>query len=374
MSRRWENDRIPPQALAVILISALAELNFLSGPREVVAAAGRDAWLSVILALLVLALAIWVNHDISRRFPRETLVEIAQGILGRPLGIAVVLFYVAFWILRSAMLLQLESHLFTTRLLTDTPGWVISLYMLVASTYIVRHGIEPMARLFIILLALYFPPLWLLVTGTYIAGTDPLRLQPFLASGAGPVLRGTWVAYAQAPGIEVLLMIGPLLTRFRGSLSAAFIGLALIALPAVGLTAALIASFGAIDVVEHTWPTLALLELIKVPGFTGFRVDPIFVALWTLTVFASLSLSHYLASAALLRLLRLKSNRGPVFATAATIGLLAVLPVGLPLLLPWIETARLILVPLATLGLPLLLAALGALRRLGRKAGNNTLQ
>src|SRR5690606_15481412 len=43
--RERENDKLPPQALAIIVWTALAHLNFLTGPRDVTLVAGRDAWL-----------------------------------------------------------------------------------------------------------------------------------------------------------------------------------------------------------------------------------------------------------------------------------------------------------------------------------------
>ena len=78
-----ENDRIPPQALAVLLVITIAEINFLAVPRSLAEVAGRDAWISTILGFILVGSCFWLMYEISRRFPDKTLVEIAQHVLGQ---------------------------------------------------------------------------------------------------------------------------------------------------------------------------------------------------------------------------------------------------------------------------------------------------
>src|SRR5690625_643190 len=116
-----ENDRIPPQALTVLIVVIIAEVNFLGAPRALALAAGRDAWLSTLLGFILAGFVVWMLFSLSKRFPDKTLVEIAQHVLGRPLGIAVVLYFIVFWLLRAFWLLEIQSHLYTRQLLPNTP-------------------------------------------------------------------------------------------------------------------------------------------------------------------------------------------------------------------------------------------------------------
>lgn len=361
-----ENDRIPPQALTVLIVVIIAEVNFLGAPRALALVAGRDAWLSTLLGFILAGFVVWMLFSLSKRFPDKTLVEIAQHVLGRPLGIAVVLYFIVFWLLRAFWLLEIQSHLYTRQLLPNTPKFILAFYMLMLSAYLARHGIEPMARLFISFLGAYIVMVLIVLTFSFSMGNVDLgRLTPFLADGIVPVLHGAWISYAPAAGIEMILMIGPMLTRFRGSLSAGLTGLAFIAIPAVGSIALLTASFGYKTVSEIIWALLFLVEQIQVPGFSGLRLDPLFVALWSLLVFGSIALSQYLASAALRRLFRWGDNIWPIAITSGILGTSLVIPLDLPELERGYFILKPILMPIATIGLPLLILIVAYFRKLG---------
>lgn len=358
-----ENDRIPPQALTVLLVVMIAEINFLGAPRPIAALAGRDAWIATALSMILVGLVFWMLFSLSRRFPDKTLVEIAQHVFGKPLGIAVIIFYIAFWLARAAWLLAIQSHLYTRQLLPETPKFILAGYMLLLSAYLVRHGLEPMARLFITFLGGYAIVL-LAIFAFSVTGVEIGRLAPVLAEDSVSILRGTWISFAAVSGLEMILMIGPLLTRFRGALSAGMIGIGFVALPAVALMILLVARFGHETVSEIIWATLILVEQIQVPGFTGFRLDPVFVALWSLLVFGSVALTQYMACSALRRLFRWGDNIWPVVITTTLLGLVFVGPLDLPELEPWFFRLNPIVVPISTVGLPLLILIVAYFRGL----------
>lgn len=364
-ARERDNDTIPTQALAVLLVAAIVDLNFLGAPRAIVAAAGHDGWLSVPVSLPPYLLTVWVLFRLVERHPGMTLVEISRQVLGPYLGVPVVVLYGVFWILSAAFLVQLQSHLFTRALLPNTPPFVLSAYMLVLAVYLARHGLEPMARLFLLLvvaLVLTLAPLALLTVGR----SDPGRLLPVLEGGWRPVLQGAWVTYGAGHGVEFLLMTGPFLATYRGGLKASIAGAVLVNVLATAVTLLLIMRFGARDVANHSWPTLSLVTVVELPGFTGFRLDPLFLSLWCVFVFASVTFRLYLTAFAAQRLLRLSQIRGPVLAAAAVVASLCAVDVNPLDLLAWVGPLIRWITPVFTLFIPLLLLAVGALRGLGR--------
>lgn len=360
-----ENDRIPPQALAVLLVISIAEINFLAVPRSLAEVAGRDAWISTILGFILVGLVFWLLYEISRRFPDKTLVEIAQHVLGKPLGIAVVLFFITFWLARAGWLLEVQSHMFTRQLLPETPKLILSGYMLLLSAYLVRHGIEPMARLFITFLGSFI----VIAVAVFALGTQDLeagRLLPVLSDGLIPVLKGAWYAFAPAQGLEMILMLGPLLTRFRGALAAGFTGIGIVAMTAVSLMALLIMRLGHEIVAEIVWGPLVFVEQIQLPGFSGFRLDPLFIALWSLCIFGTVAMCQYLASFAIRRLFRWGDNIWPVAITTSLLAIFLIIPADLPQFDYWYFVLSPILMPIMTLGIPLLIVSVAYVRGLWR--------
>ncbi len=66
---------------------------------SVAALAGRDSWISIIIAAIVGLLVVWINSFLGELHPGKTLVEVMQIELGRWLGsfLAVCLYHDAFF-------------------------------------------------------------------------------------------------------------------------------------------------------------------------------------------------------------------------------------------------------------------------------------
>lgn len=370
MRRTHEDDRIPPQATAILAIAALSEFNYLIAPSEITSLAGRDAWISVILSFLGLGAGFWLILAVMRAHRDQPLPAIARTLLGRTVGSLIVVFYIHLWIVRAGVLAKVQAGLYSLTLLPTTPDPIIILCTLALTTYLARHGIEPLARFCLLVIPFFLGPMTLLIL---IAATeaDMIRLVPVAQQGAAPILSGALVGFAQGPGLEMFLIAGAFFTRFQGVLRAAFTGLACVAVSAVILTIVLIGSFGADNVRKHVLPTLTLVETIDVPGFTGFHLDPVFTVLWSIAIFTNAALSHYAAAAAVRGLLPFSSLAWPTYLVGAAAFGLALIPTGFQQLLDWNLRWRLIAVPIGTLGIPLVLYIASRIHRRREKAGRS---
>lgn len=359
--RERANDLIPPQALAPLTVAMLVDLNFLGVPKVIIERAGRDAWISVLLGSAVTVLAVVLMFRLLRRHPGKTLVEMSEDVLGRFLGGAVGLLYALFWTAVTASIVQMQSYLFTRALLPNTPPLILTLYMLALAFYLARHGVEPLSRLCLLFLGLFLltlVPLGLLVT----ARAEGARLLPIMEDGWMPVLRGAATAYAASHGTEFLLMMGAFLTTLRGGLKASCVGVALVVVPAMFVTALLVVRFGPQGSAALAWPTLSLVEVAEVPGFTGFRLDPIFLSVWTLFVFASVSFHLYLTGLALQRVFRLRSVDWTLLGTAVVVTGVCLVPVNPLDLLSMVDQTMRWMVPVFTLAIPIVLITVDAIR------------
>ena len=368
--RELENDKLPPQALAIIVWTALAHLNFLTGPRDVTLVAGRDAWLATLLSFGLVAFCVWLPLRVSSLYRGLTVVEIARTLLGRPAGSALAAAFAVYWLAAAGWVLQSHSHVVVTHLLSETPRWITKAYLILVSTYLVRHGMEPMARLFLLLLPAYVVPILVIV----ISGINDMELghlRPVLAQDPRALLRGVWVAFSQGAGMSSLWMVGPYLSRWRGAVRAAMTGISFLAVPALILMVTLISRFGPRNVSTEMYPPLSLFELVQIPGFTGFRLDPVFLTVWIGISFSSVALFHYAAASAVGRLLGVSDLRGPVWATAGVLLGLGALPVSALDIVRWSIVVMPLAVGVFSLGASVLLWVLAEVRsrRPGRGGG-----
>lgn len=367
MGRERENDRLPPQSLAFIVWSALTHLNFLTASRDIATVAGRDAWLATLLSFVLVAFSIWLPLHMARLFPGKTIVEIARELLGRPLGTLLGIGYAGYWLFAASWLLLVHSHLVMVTLLPETPRWILNVYLLLISSYLVRHGLEPMARLFVFTVPFYAIPLGV---GFLIGMVDADfgRLQPVLGGGFDTLLRGTWMSFAQASGMSIVWMVGPYLTKFHGTVRSAMVGVSFVAVPAVMMVTVLLARLGPGEVAAQLYPPLMLIELLEIPGFTGFHLGTLFLAMWIVITFSSVALFQYAASASLRRLFRFSDNRWSAFGTGLVLIVLSNLPLSEIFLLKWGESVRPYTVGTTALGVPVILWVFAMLRRVFKKS------
>lgn len=361
LRRETDNDRLPPQVLSYFVVTVLAELNFLRAGGPIIRAAGPDAWLAVALGALGIATSVFVIVTLIKMFPDQTLVEIAQGVLGRVLGMVVIVLYIGYWLTRSGLIVHLQSHLYSRQLLPQTPEILLSLYMIVLSTYFARHGLEPMARLFWVLVVVFvlsIAPVVVFGVGSVELG----RLKPVLVDGILPVLHGGWLAFVAASGVGILLMVGPFLTSFQGAMRSALFGVLIIAITAMMLIVLLVTRFGHVDAGDIVWATMVLVESIEIPGFTGFRLDPIFLTVWSLLIFGTVAVLQYCAISALRRLFGLHDNLLPALGTGLAIAGISMLPIPPPDLLHLVEVYSQFVVPFIVLGFPSILLVTARLR------------
>lgn len=371
MARQPDNDVLPVQALAIIVWNALADINFLTAPRDIAQAAGRDGWLAVVLAFGFVAVAAWLPVRICQRFPGMSLVEISQYLLGRVAGGLLTVLYISYWVVIAAFVLHVESNLITTTLLMETPGWVLTAYFVLVSTYLVWHGLEPMARMFLFFVPLYLLPLGALMLPVFV-DAELGRLLPVFNGDTEGLVRGTWLTFAHGFGISVVWMVMPHLRPTKRAGRAALAGVAFVALPAIALTAVILAVLGPEEVAAQTYPTLLLFEMIEVPGFMGFRLDPLFLVVWLAMAFSTVALLQYAAASATGRLLGLASNRWLAVGFGAVLAMLGAWPVKQMDLILWSQERIPWAVTVTALGLPLVLFVLDHLRRppaTGRRPG-----
>lgn len=352
--RERENDRIPVQAVAVLMLMMLANVNFLLTPRIMATAAGRDSWIAGLLGIVLTGGVVWFLVRLARRFPRLTLVEIAQTVLGRPLGTAVGLVYIVLWLARAGWLVEVQSQFFRRTLLNETPEFALSAYVVVLSTYLAHHGIEPMVRLFLTFVGVYVAVITP-VTFLSIREMEFARFLPVLENGVTPVLEAAWLMYSFSIGLEFVLMVHPHLLSRKKLLASAFTGLLMAGIPFYLILIILIGTFGEVGLSNFLLPVLSLVEAIELPGFTGFRVDPIFMVLWSLLVFAGVSTCQYLAISALRRLFGREGGLWPSLLTFAVLVVWLLVPKSLTDLRNWAETLIPVVVPVATLGIPFVL-------------------
>ncbi|MFT9494392.1 GerAB/ArcD/ProY family transporter [Anaerosolibacter sp.] len=168
--------------------------------------AGRDLWISLILATLASIPLVWVYAKIQIGYPEKDLFEINEIILGKILGKLINVLFLVFVFVNGASIIRAFSEFFITVGLPETPQIVFGIFLTGLCGFAAKEGVEILGRLaelFLIILSFIVPMAIL----TLIPKMDIHHLQPVLYNGWGPVFIGTFSSITFPFGEAVTILM-----------------------------------------------------------------------------------------------------------------------------------------------------------------------
>lgn len=152
--------------------------------------AKQDAWIVILLGLLIGLGFVWIYTELQNAFPDKNYVEIILIVLGKKLGIPLIVLTLLGFLWHCARNLREFGELIIITVLPETPLLVINLLFVVAAIYVLFKGAEVLARVSEIIMPvilLFMVSLYILVC---ISGDVDFRnLTPVLGDGIKPVLK-----------------------------------------------------------------------------------------------------------------------------------------------------------------------------------------
>ena len=277
--------------------------------------AAQDAWLAAIVSFLGSALVVVFIAVLGSRYPKETMVQYGTRLIG--IWPAKLVFAVVLWALLviAATDVRIYGEVLVTGFLVQTPIAFIIGAMVFVAAVAAWCGIEVIARvadtlfsLFIIMLVLSLSMVLPLV--------EIKNLQPVLARGLGPVVRGSITPTAIAAQMLVLTVLTPSLKRPQKVTSVAIWALLGSSLVLVLIAVITVGILGPSQAVRSVFPFYALVRSIEVTEFIQrIQVLPMFA--WGFGLFVGISTVLYSLARGLAQVLGLADYRPLIFPLAA---------------------------------------------------------
>lgn len=170
--------------------------------------AKQDAWLAILLAMLIGFVLIWVYTEIQKHYPDKNLADILITILGKWLAIPFVLLYALefFWI--STLNFREFGELISMVLLPNISLSIILGVFMITVLYILWLGNEVLARMGEIMLPLLSVCIFLVFILIISSGqVDLTRLQPVLGNGIKPVIKAAFPSVVNFPFGEMVVFL-----------------------------------------------------------------------------------------------------------------------------------------------------------------------
>ena len=221
-------DQITTPQAAVIVINFILGTGLLTLPRSTTEKVHTpDVWISVILGGAIAIMAGVIMVKLSQQYPEKTFYQYSNEIVGKWVGRLFSLFIICYFLITSGFQLRSMAEVISYLLLEGTPTWAITMIFMWVGLYLIIGGINPIARLFEIILPLTVI-LFLVVAFMSIKIFEIDNLRPVLGEGVIPVLKGVKTTTALAfSGPEIMLLLIPFMNQPKKAVKALLVGVSI---------------------------------------------------------------------------------------------------------------------------------------------------
>lgn len=255
------------------------------------AGARQDAWASGFLTFLGLTFLTLVIVGLGICFPRLTVMEISQKLLGTVAGT-----FTSFIILWSFLhLASMEVRIYTEMIiggfLPDTPIVFLTSSVVFVALVAAFAGIEVIGRVADLIFPVFIAML-LFSMGALLTEAQFFNLQPVLARGFVPVMEGSIVPIALGAELMVVGMLIPQLTEPRRALRTVFWSMVGSSLVIIAIAVLTVGVLGPDEGLRATFPFFKAIRAIQVSEFLE-RMEVLVIIAWGLGLFVVLATFIY---------------------------------------------------------------------------------
>ena len=269
--------------------------------------AGQDAWISVLVTMVLGLLMMWVYIFLATRFDKLTLIGLSRKIFGKWIGTVVAIGYFIY-IYSTAYDIPWYIGGFHTNILHETPVIFILILFYAALVIAALYGVEAIARtteiFFIFVTVAFITSIVLILPEVKIQ-----NILPVLENGPNPILKASVVlsGYISLQN-TTLLMIYPSLVdnmeKGKKALIKGFLWANTVVLITVVIS---ILVLGSLLLSKSAYPTILLAREVNV-GTIFTRLEYAISIMWTVSEFVIAILYFYASVLAVSELLGLKSH------------------------------------------------------------------
>jgi len=304
-----DNIRITSHQLIAITATFVCGASTLIISSSATSLAKQDAWISVIVAMMVGLIVIWINTYLGGLYPDKTYVEIIQLLLGKWLGGFVAANFILMCFIGAPEFIWYVGDFFTINYFSNTSPYIINILFSISVVIALLYGIEVIARasevFYYVIVVMY------ILSMLFVAPNMEINnIFPVLEGGVIPVLKGSLplLSFTVFP-IILLNMIYPVNVRdikdakksiFKGFL----VGMLIIFVSVLMCNLVM----GSTITADSRYPVFLLTKEIDV-GIILARLEALIVVVWLLTIFNNTVFYFYAGILGLAQLLKLKDHK-----------------------------------------------------------------
>ncbi|MEY2196585.1 endospore germination permease [Neobacillus sp. BF23-41] len=284
-----EKGKISAFQMALMILPPIISTSILAVPAVTGSYAHRDMWISPILASLNGFFTAFIVYQLHKIYPKETIIQYSQHIVGRILGKVLGLIILFFFLYLSGTICREYTVFVIDTFFPKTPMIVVIGSMALVSAFAVRGGVEVLGRAAQLFVPIFMFPLLLLIL--LIPNFKPENMFPIMERGIMPPVMGAAQPMVWFAEVFLMSILLPFLTDREKGMKWSMISVVVALLTMVYLDIVSLFVLGE-SASDYTYPVFIVFRHISVATFFE-HLESILMVVWVLGVFVKFSVFYY---------------------------------------------------------------------------------
>lgn len=301
-----EKGRISHLQMALMMYATIVATAILYIPFITAQHAKRDLWLSPIWGSFSGFLIVLIIVKLYKLYPKKTLIEYSELIVGRTFGKIVGFIYLFFLLHDTAIAFREYGEFIVSAFLHKTPMVVVTASIALSCAIAVHGGIETIGRCATIFLPMVVA-LYILIYVFLIPELNVKNLFPIMQDGWMPSIKGSLAPHAWLSQFSLMSFLLPYLTKEKKAIRWGMLSVLASVLTMVFINLGNLFLFGEI-ITNIQFPVYEAARFINIGSFFE-HVESIVIAVWVLGGFVQLSSFFYMLVLGTSQFLKLPSYK-----------------------------------------------------------------
>lgn len=293
--KRVSNRLITSNQFMFILIGSMIGIGALSLPNDVVKNAKQDGWIAAFMGAIYPLYIITMALLICKKFPNNNILFVNKKCFGKIVGTFLNILLCLYFLLYITAVASGLSNVLRTVIINFLPSIKALIIIIFLGAYTACKGLKVLGRVNETIF--YLVLIMCLITMTATLEGKILNITPVLGSSVINILKASKESVFSYGGIEIILLIYPYVLEKEKLKKAAFNGVIITALIYTWIVFITIYALGINIIPIYTVSFPAVVKYVEVPIINNFRF--IFMSMWELIVFKTLSNYYYAISSIL---------------------------------------------------------------------------
>ncbi|QNO15993.1 endospore germination permease [Alkalicella caledoniensis] len=305
MFNKYTKGQITAIQFYIVIISIMIGTGILNLATQVTKISMQDAWISVLIAGILVCIFTYLSIFIASHFDEMTFFQYFSYLLSKPVTYVISILYFIYSLVVTSAVLRSLADMISTWFLPRTPLWVIILIAILTAVNLTKDGITIVARFSQILFYTLFPMLPLILVS--INKLSLLNVMPVGGTGFATIAEGALPSVFTYAGYEIVLFIYPLIAnKNKNIVKTSVLCVFMVTLIYTLTVFTQIALFGYQELQTILYPTINYLDVVDFLIIE--RIEVFFSIFWIYTVIATIIIQFFVGTYVLQKTFSTSSN------------------------------------------------------------------